>query len=111
MQQGTARRRDGHEHVSQNQQQSLFAEAQRRAQIVNGRSKKLGLINGRWAMLWPWAFILVLSLVGFAIGLVDAFGDAASSGAARGAATVLAVFGLMMVMSVYFIITRASESE
>jgi lysozyme len=90
----------------------MFAEAEHKAKVVNGRSKNLGLINGRWAMLWPWAFILVLSLVGFSIGLVDTFGNATAVNApVRSAATVLAVFGMMMVMSLYYIITRAGDSE
>jgi lysozyme len=90
----------------------LFVEAEQKAKVVNGRSKNLGLINGRWAMLWPWAFILVLSLVGFGIGLVDTFGNATViNGPVRSAATVLAVFGMMLVMSLYYIITRAGERE
>src|SRR5262249_37539587 len=80
----------------------MFAEAEHKAKVVTGRSKNMGFINGRWAMLWPWAFILILSVVGFGIGLADTFGNAAAAnGPVRSAATVLAVFGMMLVMSIY----------
>ncbi|HEV7691333.1 MAG TPA: glycoside hydrolase family protein [Hyphomonadaceae bacterium] len=89
----------------------LFVEAEQKAKVVNGRSKNLGLINGRWASLWPFAFILVLAVVGFSIGLVDTFGNFRSGSALRGANIVLAVFGMLMLTSLYFIITRANEND
>jgi len=52
----------------------------------------------------PWIIVLVLSVVGFAIGAVEAFrGSGLEAGAPKLAAMVLAVFGVMMVMSVYFL--------
>jgi hypothetical protein len=62
------------------------------------------------AVLLPWIFILVLSLLGFGIGLVDIFPGEPDT-TARGAPATLAVFGMLLLMSVYFIVTRASESD
>jgi len=91
---------------------ALFAEAERNAKIVSRRALNMGIFNGRTAVLLPWIFILVLSLVGFGIGLVDTFGDTdVGSIGIQGASTVLAVFGMMILMSVYFIITRASSDS
>ena len=89
----------------------MFVEAEHKAKVVNGRSKNLGLVNGRWASLWPFAFILVLAVVGFSIGLVDTFGTFRSGGGLRGANIVLAVFSMLMLTSLYFIITRAKEND
>jgi len=89
----------------------MFVEAEHKAKVVNGRSKNLGLVNGRWASLWPFAFILVLAVVGFSIGLVDTFGTFRSGATLRGANVVLAVFGMLMLTSLYFIITRANEND
>jgi hypothetical protein len=89
---------------------ALFAEGERNARIVNGRAKSLGLFNGRLIALAPWIFILVLSLLGFGIGVANAHATG-DGGVMRSAATVLAVFGMMMLMSVYFIITRSTDSE
>jgi lysozyme len=91
---------------------ALFAEAERNAKIVSRRALNMGIFNGRTAVLLPWIFILVLSLVGFGIGLVDTFGDTdVGSIGIQGASTVLAVFGMMILMSVYFIVTRASSDS
>ncbi len=83
----------------------MFAEGERKAKIVNGHAKRLGPISGRWVSLAPWIVVLVLSLLGLLIGAVDTFKDTSELGgeAPRAAATLLAVFGVMMLMSVYFI--------
>lgn len=83
----------------------MFAEGERKAKIVNGHAKRLGPISGRWLALAPWIVVLVLSALGLLIGAVDTFQDTAELGdnAPRAAATLLAVFGVMMLMSVYFI--------
>ena len=61
-------------------------------------------VSGRLIMQAPWIVILVLSLVGFAIGAVEAFrGDGLGAGGPQLAGVALAVFGVMLVMSVYFI--------
>ncbi len=86
----------------------MFKNGERVAEEVNHRAQNLGLFNGRFADIAPWIAILVLSLLGFSIGLVDAIKN---TGIAAGASTVLAVFGLLSVMSTYFIVTRALERD
>ena len=71
-----------------------------------------GPISGRVLMLAPWIFVLVLSVLGFGIGAVEAFkGGGLEAGAPRLAGTILAVFGVMMVMSVYFIFWKRTSDE
>jgi GH24 family phage-related lysozyme (muramidase) len=91
----------------------LFVEAQRKAKIVNGNSKRLGPLSGRIVALAPWLVILVLSVLGLAIGLVDTFKDTSGidSNVPRAAATVLAVFGMMLLMSLYFIFWPRSSGD
>ncbi len=92
----------------------IFAEAERKAKVVNGRSKRIGPISGRWTELAPWIFVLILSIVGFGVGLVDTVKetDQPDSNIPRAAGTVLAVFGMMLLMSLYFIFwTRKSDDE
>ena len=90
----------------------LFAEAERKAKVVNGHAKRVGPISGRVMMLAPWIFVLVLSLLGFGIGAVEAMkGEGLESGAQRLAGTILAVFGIMMVMSVYYIFWKRHSDE
>lgn len=86
----------------------LFANGERDAEKVNRRAQHLGIFNGRFVDLGPWIAILVLSLLGFSIGLVDAIKN---TGVAAGASTILAVFGMLSVMSAYFIVTRAIERD
>lgn len=84
--------------------EDLFAEGERKARIVNGQSRRVGLVSGRVIMHAPWIIVLVLSVLGFAIGAVEAFrGGGLEAGAPRLAGVVLAVFGVMLVMSAYFI--------
>jgi len=84
--------------------EDLFAEAERKAQIVNGHARRVGPVSGRLIMHAPWIIILVLSLVGFAIGAVEILrGESLDAGAPQLAGVALAVFGVMLVMSVYFI--------
>jgi hypothetical protein len=90
----------------------LFAEAERQEKIVNGNARRIGPISGRWIALAPWIAVLVLSVLGLVIGAVDAFKQGVTPVGAgpRAAATVLAVFGVMLLMSVYFIFwNRASD--
>jgi len=91
----------------------LFAEAERKAKIVNGVSKRIGPISGRVALLAPWIIVLVLSVVGLIVGAVDTFNESSSlnANAPRAAATLLAVFGVMMLMSVYFIFWNRTSDE
>ncbi len=90
----------------------LFAEAERKAKVVNGHAKRVGPISGRVMVLAPWIFVLVLSLLGFGIGAVEAMkSDGLEAGSQRLAGTVLAVFGIMMVMSVYYIFWKRHSDE
>ncbi|MEQ1782167.1 MAG: glycoside hydrolase family protein [Hyphomonadaceae bacterium] len=90
----------------------LFAEAERKAKVVNGHAKRVGPISGRVMVLAPWIFVLVLSLLGFGIGAVEAMKtDGLEAGSQRVAGTVLAVFGIMMVMSVYYIFWKRHSDE
>jgi GH24 family phage-related lysozyme (muramidase) len=91
----------------------LFAEAERKARIVNGQAKRIGPISGRWVVQAPWLAVLVMSVLGLAIGAVDTFKDpgALDVSAPRVAATVLAVFGVMLLMSVYFLFWNRTADE
>lgn len=89
-----------------------FAEAERRAKMVNGHARRVGPISGRVLVMAPWIIVLALSVLGFLIGAVDAFkGGGLSTGVPRLAGTVLAVFGVMMVMSVYFLFWKRASDE
>jgi hypothetical protein len=91
----------------------IFAEAERTSKVVNGRAQSLGYINTQLVALAPWIAILVLSVIGLAIGLVDTFKVEAGrvSSIARSAPTVLALFGMLVVMSIYFLATRSSRND
>lgn len=91
----------------------LFAEAERKAKYVNGAAKRIGPISGRLAMQAPWIVVLVLSVLGLIIGAVDTFKVSAPLDASipRAAATLLAVFGVMLLMSVYFLFWNRSSDE
>ncbi|HVY89122.1 MAG TPA: glycoside hydrolase family protein [Hyphomonadaceae bacterium] len=92
---------------------SMFAEAQAKAKVVNGRSRRFGPLSGRIVDLLPWIAVLVLSVIGLGIGLVDALKPTADGDAnlPRFGYTVLAVFGLMLMMSAYFIFRPASSDD
>lgn len=91
----------------------MFAEAEQNAKIVQDRVRRMGLINTQLAVLAPWIAILVLSVIGLAIGLVDTFNVDAGrvSGIQQGAPTVLALFGMLVIMSIYFLATRSSRND
>lgn len=92
----------------------LFAEGQAKELAVNGFAAPINVIDPRVVRVAPWIAILILSVLGLAIGLVDSFrsvGVVAAGGGDGAAATVLAVSGLMLVMSIYFIITRTADPE
>lgn len=90
----------------------LFAEAERKAKVVNGHSRRVGPISGRVLVMAPWIVVLVLSALGFGIGAVEAAKDGGiESGAPRLAGTILAVFGVMMVMSLYYIFVKRPSDE
>ncbi|MDP3494474.1 MAG: glycoside hydrolase family protein [Hyphomonadaceae bacterium] len=91
----------------------LFAEAERKAKYVNGAARRIGPISGRLTMQAPWIIVLVLSALGLVIGAVDTFKDAAPLDASipRAGATLLAVFGVMMLMSLYFLFWNRSSEE
>jgi lysozyme len=87
-----------------------FAEAERKAKLVNGQAKRVGPISGGVLVMAPWIVVLALSVLGFLIGAVDAFkDDGLEMGVPRLAGTLLAVFGVMMVMSLYFIFWKRSS--
>ncbi|MBI1358869.1 MAG: glycoside hydrolase family protein [Alphaproteobacteria bacterium] len=100
----------------------LFAEGEALERAVNGGRKPLGAVSaaksGAGAAAWfprmaPWIAILVLSVLGVAIGLVDSFRDVGADVAHRvnASTTVLAVSGLMLIMSIYFLTTRSMDHE
>ncbi len=90
----------------------LFAEAEQQAKVVNGHARRVGPLSGRAMVLAPWIIVLALSVLGFLIGAVDTFkGNGLEAGIPRLAATILAVFGVMMVMSLYFIFWKRSSDE
>lgn len=91
---------------------SLFAEAERKAKLVNGHARRVGVISGRLLAQMPWIVVLVLSLLGFVIGAVDTFKDGgAETGGPRFAATILAVFGVMTLMSLYYLFWKRTSDE
>ena len=91
---------------------SLFAEAERKAKLVNGHSRRVGVISGRLLAQMPWIVVLVLSLLGFVIGAVDTFKDGgAETGGPRFAGTILAVFGVMTLMSLYYLFWKRTSDE
>lgn len=89
-----------------------FAEAERKAKLVNGHAKRVGPLSGRVLVLAPWIIVLILSVLGFIIGAVDTFKEGGlNTGVPRLAGTILAVFGVMMVMSLYFIFWKRQTDE
>jgi hypothetical protein len=92
----------------------LFADGEAQQKAAGAFSSPVNAFDPRVIRVAPWIAILILSVLGLAIGLVDSFRAAGVDAASRafGAApTVLAVSGLMLIMSVYFIITRAADPE
>jgi GH24 family phage-related lysozyme (muramidase) len=84
--------------------EDIFAEAERKARLVNGQARRVGPLSGRLIMNAPWIIVLVLSVVGFAIGAVEAFtAPAPDADTPKAASMVLSVFGVMLVMSLYFL--------
>lgn len=91
---------------------SLFAEAERKAKIVNGHARRVGPISGRLLAQMPWIVILVLSGLGFVIGAVDTFkGNGVEAGVPGLASTILAVFGVMTLMSLYYLFGKRTSDE
>jgi type III secretory pathway component EscS len=64
-------------------------------------------------MQGPWIILLVLSVLGLIIGSVDAFQHSTSlnDSLPRAGATILAVFGVMMLMSIYFLFWNRPSDE
>lgn len=91
---------------------SLFAEAERKAKVVNGHSRRVGVISGRLLTQLPWIVVLILSVLGFIIGAVDTFKDSGlETETPRFAATILAVFGVMTLMSLYYLFWKRASDE
>ena len=87
----------------------LFAEGERRERQTNGHaSLQLGGPAGRLA---PWLVVLILAALGLAVAFAEMFGGGSALGRANAAPTVFAVFGLMLVMSLYFISTRRRDLD
>lgn len=90
----------------------LFAEAERKAKIVNGHARRVGPISGRTLSQMPWIVVLVLSVLGFGIGAVDTLKGNGMQAAVPGlAGTILAVFGVMTVMSLYYLFGKRTSDE
>ena len=92
----------------------LFAEGQAKERAVNGFTAPVNAINPRVVRVAPWIAILVLSVLGLAIGMVDSLRSVAIEPVGHGvgaASMVLAVSGLMLIMSIYFIVTRTADPE
>jgi GH24 family phage-related lysozyme (muramidase) len=92
----------------------LFAEGEAKERAVNGFASPVNAIDPRVIRVAPWIAILALSVLGLAIGIVDSFRSVAIDAASRGvgaSSSVLAVSGLMLIMSIYFIVTRAADPE
>jgi lysozyme len=83
----------------------LFAEGERNAKVVNGRSQRLGPLNGQMVVVAPWIVVLTLSMLGFAIGVVEG----AKTGMDGWVPTVIALSGMLTAMSIYFMVTRGKE--
>lgn len=87
----------------------LFAEGERRERQANGHAGlQLGGSAGRLA---PWLVVLILAALGLAVAFAEMFGGGSALGRANAAPTVFAVFGLMLVMSLYFISTRRRDLD
>jgi hypothetical protein len=72
----------------------------------------VGLVSGRLLAQMPWIVVFVLSLLGFVIGAVDTFKDSgAEAGVPRLAGTILAVFGVMTLMSLYYLFWKRTSDE
>jgi GH24 family phage-related lysozyme (muramidase) len=90
----------------------IFAEAVKTEKAVNGRGPSM--LNGKMASFVPWIAIAILSVLGLAVGLTQTFRAPDPNNAAstlQGASTVFAVFGLLLVMSIYFLATRARDTD
>ena len=72
---------------------------------MNGRTQRLGLINGHTAALAPWIAVLVLSALGLTIAVVEGV----KAGVAGWIPTVIAVSGMLSAMSIYFMVTRSRQ--
>ena len=92
--------------------EELFAEAERQAQIVNARTRRLGPLNGLTLMNTPWIMLLFLSVLG-CVGVIAALSGALPAAAVNPqlAGAGLAVFGLMLVMSLYFIVFSSDQRD
>lgn len=89
----------------------LFAEIEAKDAETQREFRPLQL-KVNFQLLGPWLAVMALSIVGFAIGLIETVQNAdAPGGALAGALTVCAVFGLMLVMSLYFIVARTLDPE
>jgi lysozyme len=92
----------------------LFTEGEAKERASDSFASPANLFSPRVIRVAPWIAILILSVLGLAIGMVDSFRSVGIEAANRGigaASTVLAVSGLMLIMSIYFIITRTADPE
>jgi len=89
--------------------QDLFTDGLEAERVVNGRARKLGVMDNRALRIAPFVAFLILAIVGLAIGLVEVFRE--DSRSISGASTVVAVFGLLTVMGIYFVAANATDRE
>jgi GH24 family phage-related lysozyme (muramidase) len=89
--------------------EDLFTDGLQAEKVANGRARKMGLMDNRTLRLAPFVAFLILSIVGLSIGLIEVFREDTRS--ITGASTVVAVFGLLTVMGIYFVAANASDAD
>ena len=90
----------------------VFAAAIEQERLVNQRRTKIVLGESRVWNLAPWFAISILCALGLGIAVVESASQDNANNLLGGAApTMIAVFGLLLAMSGYYIVTRLSEED
>lgn len=90
----------------------IFSAALEQERLLNRRGTQVLLAKNRVWALAPWFAIAVLCAVGLGVAIVESISEANSNALLGGAApTMIAVFGLLLAMSGYYIVTKLSEDE
>lgn len=90
----------------------IFSAALEQERLLNRRGTQVLLARNRVWALAPWFAIAVLCAVGLGVAIVESISEANSNELLGGAApTMIAVFGLLLAMSGYYIVTKLSEDE